>query len=179
MTKVYIKNMVCDRCKYVVRQVFEQANVFPVTVELGLVETAQSLTSEEQQHIFTKLEEFGFEILADKQAQTISQIKAFITDYLQTEIPVDTTLKFSVLLADKIGKDYKVLSQLFSESEHQTIEQYLIEQKIQKASELLSYNQLNISEIANQLGYSSVEHLSNQFKKVKGVTPSEFRRVGK
>lgn len=168
--------MVCDRCKYVVRQVFEQANVFPQTVELGLVETPNDLNTQEQRIIFNKLEAFGFEILANKQEQTVSQIKGYITEYLQSEEPIDTTLKFSVLLADKIGKDYKMLSQLFSESEHQTIEQYFIEQKIQKASELLSYNQLNISEIANQLGYSSVQHLSNQFKKVKGVTPSEFRK---
>jgi AraC family transcriptional regulator len=130
-----------------------------------------------------QLEDFGsristlwFELIEDKTARIISQVKNAVLHYVR-ENPAARKVKFSVFLADRLAKDYNYLSNLFSETEGTTIEQYLIHQKIEYVKELLVYDELSLSEIAHQLGYSSVQHLSNQFKKVTGLTPSHFKQV--
>ncbi len=167
--KLYIKNMVCDRCKMVVRQTFEDLGVMPERVELGEVEVNGDVP--DWSRLQQRLEQLGFELLEDKRKQLVTQIKRLVLAYINQ--PARQNL--SDYLAEQLSREYSALSKLFSESEQQTIEQYVIRLKIEKAKELLSYRERNLSEIADELGYSSVAHLSNQFKKVTGVTPSQFR----
>ncbi|WP_420155029.1 helix-turn-helix domain-containing protein [Siphonobacter sp.] len=167
--KLYIKNMVCDRCKMVVRQTFEDLGMTPERVELGEVEVNGDVP--DWSRLQQRLEQLGFELLEDKRKQLVTQIKRLVLAYINQ--PARQNL--SDYLAEQLNREYSALSKLFSESEQQTIEQYVIRLKIEKAKELLSYRERNLSEIADELGYSSVAHLSNQFKKVTGVTPSQFR----
>lgn len=167
--KLYIKNMVCDRCKLVVRQTLEDLGMTPERVELGEVEVNGDVP--DWSRLQQRLEQLGFELLEDKRKQLVTQIKRLVLAYINQ--PARQNL--SDYLAEQLNREYSALSKLFSESEQQTIEQYVIRLKIEKAKELLSYRERNLSEIADELGYSSVAHLSNQFKKVTGVTPSQFR----
>ncbi|PMD97520.1 AraC family transcriptional regulator [Siphonobacter sp. BAB-5405] len=167
--KLYIKNMVCDRCRMVVRQTFEDLGMTPEGVELGEVEVNGDVP--DWSRLQQRLEQLGFELLEDKRKQLVTQIKRLVLAYINQ--PARQNL--SDYLAEQLNREYSALSKLFSESEQQTIEQYVIRLKIEKAKELLSYRERNLSEIADELGYSSVAHLSNQFKKVTGVTPSQFR----
>ncbi|MFT4031246.1 MAG: AraC family transcriptional regulator [Siphonobacter sp.] len=169
--RIYIKNMVCDRCKLVVRQTLEQLGLQPERVELGEVDLIDQVS--DWITLKQRLYDLGFELLADKRDQIIAQIKAVVLTYI--EHLNESRPNLSDYLADALSRDYSSLSKLFSESEGNTIEQYLIRLKIEKVKEMLSYSQQTLSEIASQLGYSSVAHLSNQFKKVTGLTPSQFK----
>lgn len=161
--------MVCDRCKMVVRQTFEDLGIKPERVELGEVEVNGDVP--DWTHLQQRLKQLGFELLEDKRKQLVTQIKRLVLAYINQ--PARQNL--SDYLTEQLNREYSALSKLFSESEQQTIEQYVIRLKIEKVKELLSYRERNLSEIADELGYSSVAHLSNQFKKVTGVTPSQFR----
>jgi len=174
--KLYIRNMVCDRCTIVVGQELEKLGIAPSSIALGEVilrdEPTPSLLSE----IRGALARVGFGLIDDKKSRTIEQIRNAIIDVVQHQKKLKTNL--SDYLAEQIGRDYAYLSTLFSEVEGTTIEQFYIHQKIEKVKELLVYDELNLSQIAYALGYSSVAHLSNQFKKVTGLTPSHFKKIG-
>jgi AraC family transcriptional regulator len=177
MESLYIKNMVCNRCIYMIGQLFEQSGLKPQTIKLGEVEIAVQPTTEQLATLGQKLEEFGFELLTDQKHRIVEKIKTLIIEHIQQ----DDHLKekgppFSTLLANALHKDYSQLSKLFSEVEGITIEKYLIGQKIEKVKEWLVYDELTLGEMADRLGYSSVAHLSAQFKKTTGFTPSAFRR---
>lgn len=168
--------MVCDRCKMVVKAELEKLGFNPVTVSLGDVKLADLITEEDKHKIDRHLNQFGFELIPDKKGQLIEQIKTLIIELVYQENSL-LKVNLSTYLNEKLNLDYNGLSALFSEMEHQTIEKYFIAQKIEKAKELIGYDELNLSEIALKLNYSSVAHLSAQFKKVTGVTPSNFKKL--
>jgi len=173
--KLLIKNMVCDRCSIVVRQELEKIGMVPLHVALGEVTLAEAASPDKLTRIADSLSAVGFSLIDDKRALTIEQIKGAIIDIVHRGKPIRTNL--SEHLAQLVGRDYSFISNLFSEVEGTTIEQYYIHQKIERAKELIVYGELTLSQIASELGYSSVAHLSNQFKKVTGLTPSHFRKV--
>jgi len=174
--KLYIKNMVCDRCKMAVETVFEKLDLKPLNVILGEVELEEQALSESKfQDVKTDLKNLGFELLEDKRKALVAQLKAAIVELVHyTKEPLK--LNLSDYLSKKLSADYSSLSAVFSTEENNTIEHYYIQQKIEKAKELLSYGELTLSEIAFQLNYSSVAHLSSQFKKETGITPSQFKQ---
>lgn len=168
--------MVCDRCKMAVETVFDKLELNPINVILGEVELKEeSLSDSKYQEMKEALESLGFELLEDKKKTIVAQIKAAIVGLVHyTKEPLKINL--SEYLSSKLGTDYAWLSGIFSGEENNTIEHYYIQQKIEKAKELLSYGELTLSEIAYQLNYSSVAHLSAQFKKETGITPSQFKQ---
>jgi AraC family transcriptional regulator len=174
--KLFIKNMVCDRCKMAVKEALVESGIDFTAIELGEVTLNNSPTLTQFNHFSERITNLGFELIEDKAARIISQIKSAVLLYVRENKSV-RKLKFSVFLADKLAKEYNYLSSLFSSIEGTTIEQHLIHQKIERVKELLVYDELSLSQIAHELGYSSVQHLSNQFKKVTGLTPSHFKQV--
>jgi AraC family transcriptional regulator len=177
MTKLYIKNMVCPRCIKVVREELEKLNLTPLSVKLGEVELAESEDKIDSSKIEQALLKEGFELLGDSNAKLIESIKTTIINAIRGYKKIDlSSVTFSTLLSGELGKEYTSLSSLFSKVESITIEQYIILQKIEMAKELLTYGELTLSEIAYLLGYSSVQHLSRQFKRVTGMTASNFAK---
>ncbi|MCF6324812.1 MAG: AraC family transcriptional regulator [Gammaproteobacteria bacterium] len=175
--KLYIKNMVCDRCRLVVSNVMGRLQLSPVTIELGEVDFGTvELAKDEVEAVRSAIEALGFELIDDKKSRLIERIKKAIIALINRPEQVDK-VKLSDYLADALHYDYGHLSNLFSSVEGVTIEQYLIRQKIEKVKELLIYDELSLTEIAGRLGYSSVAHLSAQFKKITGMSPSEFKRM--
>jgi len=168
--------MVCPRCIRAVEQAFREIGEEPLAVRLGEVTVKEPLSPEMLKALSDTLRELGFELLDDTRRQQIEKIKATILRRIHE--PNDKKAPLSTILARELHREYSQLSKLFSETEGITIEQYVILQKIEKAKELLVYNEMNLSEIAFQLGYSSVAHLSAQFKKVTGLTPSAFKAQG-
>lgn len=175
--RFYIKNMVCNRCITAVRREFEAAGIQPVNITLGEVETAQEPASGQLKQLHNKLLHLGFELLDDSKQQLIGKIKNAVIEHVHYNAS-EQKHNFSDILSRKLHKDYSYISSLFSEVEGITIEKYIIRQKIEKVKELLIYDEMSLSEIAFQMGYSSVAHLSAQFKKVTGLTPSHFRQAG-
>lgn len=173
--KLYIKNMVCNRCKLVVKAELEKLGFSPSLVQLGEVTLAQEeLDLATMTLIGAQLQPFGFELLTDKRKQITEQIKTIIIELVHYPIaPLKVNL--SDYLSQKMELEYANLSAIFSEQEQNTIEQYFIQQKIEKVKELLTYGEKTLSEIAYFLNYSSVAHLSAQFKKVSGLTPSAYK----
>lgn len=168
--------MVCDRCKMAVETVLEKLALTAKRVTLGEVELVQhELSDEKYLALKETLENLGFELLEDKRKALVAQIKASIValaHYNKEQLKVN----LSDYLSEKLAADYATLSSVFSAEEKNTIEHYYIQQKIERAKELLSYGELTLSEIAFQLNYSSVAHLSAQFKKETGLTPSQFKQ---
>jgi AraC-like DNA-binding protein len=175
--RLYIKNMVCNRCIAAVKGVLEQQGFSYKAIHLGEVELSMPLTAVQQVPLQESLESLGFELLDDSKTRLIEKIKSIIVQQVHYS-EEEQRLKLSALLTSQLHKDYSYLSHLFSAVEGITIEKYWIAQKIEKVKELLVYDELTLSEIAFRLGYSSVAHLSAQFKKVTGLTPSHFKRLG-
>ena len=173
---LFIKNMVCNRCKMVVKSTLEKLGLHPVQVELGEVEIQENDISAVKEQLTQELQSFGFDLLDDKKTQTIEKIKNLITDLVQNKSN-RIAVKLSEYLSRELHQDYSFLSNLFSAVEGMTIERYYILQKIEKVKELIVYDELSLSEIAFKLNYSSVAYLSNQFKKVTGLTPSHFKNL--
>ncbi|WP_367772085.1 helix-turn-helix domain-containing protein [Flavobacterium sp. WC2421] len=174
--KLTIKNMVCGRCEMAVKLELERMKLPVSSIKLGEVNLSRELTDIEIQELSTNLEKLGFELLEDKISQTIEQIKNLIVElvhYKKDQLKVN----LSTYLSECLNQDYSALSKLFSDNEGTTIEHYFIAQKIEKAKELLVYDELTLSEIAIALNYSNVAHLSNQFKKVTGFTPTYFKKM--
>lgn len=174
--KLYIKNMVCSRCKMVVKSELEKLGLHPVSVELGEVEIQENTIDPVKTTLLHNLQSLGFDLISDKKSKTIEKIKNRIIDLVQNKNNQIST-NLSDYLAAALAQDYSSLSNLFSEVEGITIEKYFINQKIEKVKELLIYDEMTLSEIAFLLNYSSVAHLSNQFKKVTGFSPSYFKQL--
>lgn len=168
--------MVCNRCKMVVRAIFEKLGLNPVRVDLGEVELEEVDISSKLMLIEEELQLYGFKLLDDKKQKVIEKVKNLITDLVQNK-DNKLDINLSDYLTREISQDYNSLSNLFSEVEGFTIEKYYILQKIERIKELLVYNEFTVSEIAYQLNYSSVAYLSNQFKKVTGLTPGHFKKL--
>lgn len=173
--ELYIKNMVCPRCLMAVKSILQKHNITIAHIELGFVLATDDITDEKRQAINNDLSEIGFELLDDLQQRTVEQIKNTIIEYIRNTTASEHIL-ISEILTRKLNRDYSLLSKLFSATEGITIEQYTILQKVERIKELLSYDQLTLSQIAFDMGYSSVAHISSQFKKVTGMTPSQFRQ---
>ncbi len=168
--------MVCQRCINSVTRILCELNINHKGVLLGEVRLWDKLTNEKKNELNSELTKEGFELIDDKRRQTIEQIKKSLQILLDKEILQDKPT-LSKYIMRNIHKDYSYLSNLFSSIEGKTIENYFINLKIEKIKELLVYDELSISEISFKLGYSSAAHLSNQFKKVTGLTPSYFKRI--
>ena len=174
--KLLIKNMVSLRCKLIVKSELEKMHLRFGIVELGEVEIEIDLSAEQQLELKTSLLKYGLELLEDKKSMLIEKIKNIIVEMIHyTDEP--PLLNFSAFLSEKLDYDYNYLSNLFSEVKGTTIEHFIISHKIERAKELLIYNELTLTEIAEKLHYSNVAHLSNQFKKVTGLTPSFFKKM--
>lgn len=172
-----IKNMVCPRCVTSVEQILNK-NKLPIKyVRLGEVELTEELTKDQLQQLAEDLKVTGFELLDDQKTQLVEQIKNLLIQKVQAG-NIEGHFSVSKYLGENIYKDYSAISRLFSEVKGITIEQFYILQKIEKTKELLVYNEESLSQIAFNLGYSSTQHLSNQFKKVTGMTPSQFKQLG-
>ena len=174
--KVYIKNMVCSRCDSAVTMACENLKLPLVGLTLGEATMSRTLLHVEKQALAAALDLLGFELLEDKTTQTIEKIKNRIIDLVHHQND-KLKVNFSTYLSEELGQDYSALSKLFSEVVSMTIEHYFIAQKIERAKELLDYDELSLGQIAEQLNYSSVAHLSNQFKKVTGLTPTHFKKM--
>lgn len=175
---LYIKNMVCDRCIMAVRQLLQRQGVAPQSVELGVVTLAEELSKEQLETLEKGLRQLGFELLDDKRQQTIDRIKTLIVDLVHYH-ENRSQLNLSDYLAQQLHSEYSSLSKLFSEFTGITIERYFILQRIERIKELIFYDQLSLTEIAYKLNYSSVAYLSNQFKQITGMTPSQFKSLKK
>lgn len=168
--------MVCSRCKMVVEAQMKSKGLRPLYVNLGEVEIEGDLTKDQLLQLDTSLKSLGFELIDNKKSQTIEKIKnAIVTLVHHSDHTMKTNL--SDFITSQIHQDYNYLSNLFSEVEGTTIEKYFISQRIERVKELLVYDELSLSEIADQLGYSSVAYLSNQFKKLTGFSPSHFKTL--
>jgi len=175
--EVHIKNMVCGRCIKSVTSIFEKAGIVPESVELGIIKLKTGLNAEQKEKLEESLEGEGFILLDDQKAKLIDEVKRHIIELVHYGNLDEMNKNLSSYLSDKMHKDYHYLSSLFSSVENTTIEQYFILQKIEKVKEWLVYDEFTLSEMAFKLGYSSVAHLSGQFKKVTGFTPSQFKQL--
>lgn len=168
--------MVCSRCKMAVKELFEKLKITPHSVNLGEVDVKGNLSKEQLKELNSSLQSFGFELIDDKKSKIIEKIKNSIIQLVHhSDYELKTNL--STFITSKIHQDYNYLSNLFSEVEGTTIEKYFIAQRIERVKELLVYDELSLSQIADKLGYSSVAYLSNQFKKITGFTPSYFKTL--
>lgn len=175
--KVFIKNMVCQRCIIAVESIFSNTGIIPSDVKLGEVEIPDETDLTQLNEMNDQLKQIGFEIIDDSKARIIEKIKNIIVEAVH-HTNDEMKINFSAYLESKMNKNYTYLSNLFSLVEGKTIEKYIIQQRIEKVKELLVYDELTLSEIAFKMGYSSVAHLSSQFKKITGLTPSFFKELG-
>lgn len=178
MPDIYIKNMVCPRCINSVKEVLEQQELSYQEVELGRVSLKRALSNRKRAALEKALEGLGFELLEDKDQQLVNAIKSFIVEWIHYGKAAQSPWNLSEALAQELHKDYSILSKTFSRLQDSTIEQYSQHQRIERAKELLAYNQQSITEIAFDLGFSSAAHFSNQFKKLTGQSPSSFKKTG-
>lgn len=169
--------MVCNRCIMVVKQELEKMNLQTNYVSMGEVELIKAPSAKQLQQLDTRLKDLGFELLDDQRQKQIEKIKNLLIKKTQSG-ELEEHFSISEYLRKSLHKDYSSVSRLFSQVEGITIEQFFILQKIEKAKEWLVYGELTLNEISYKLGYSSVAHLSAQFKKVIGLTPSSFKKIG-
>lgn len=176
-TVLYIKNMVCDRCRMAVEQIFRRNDLAFDHIELGKVYLHETPTADRLSHLRHDLEQVGFELIDDQRSVLVEQIRTAVLDYVGDRALMEKW-KLSAYLSDRLAKSYTLLSSAFSAARGMTIERFFILQKVERAKELLIYDELTMSEIAFRLNYSSPAHLSGQFKQVTGLSPSEFKRLG-
>ncbi|MEJ8841175.1 AraC family transcriptional regulator [Lacibacter sp. H375] len=174
--KIYIKNMACESCKAVVRVALEELDILPVKVELGEIETREDITDEDKMKLNSKIKVVGLELLEKKSGVLIEKIRKEIVDYVYNS-DEKPDIKLSLLLSKKLNYSYTYLANFFSEVEATTIEQFVIALKTERIKELIIFGEDTFSEIAYKLHYSSAAHLSTQFKKATGLTPSHFKAL--
>lgn len=175
-TKLYIKNMVCDRCRMAVSKTLQDNGLKAVSVELGTAIVEGEVKPSMRQKLKVDLKGLGFELLDDKRLQTIERIKGAIIDLVHYH-DSQSAVNLSDYIAGRLNADYSSLSRLFSEFTGKTIERYYIEQRIERVKELIFYDELSLTQIALRMNYSSVAYLSSQFKSVTGMTPSQFKQL--
>jgi AraC-like DNA-binding protein len=174
--KLYIKYMVSIRCKMMVKAELEKLNLVYGVVDLGEVEVKDEITDEQRRQLKTALLQSGLELMDDKRAILIEKIKNVVVEMVHYADELPKT-KNSDYISEKLDHEYTYLANIFSETAGTTIEQFIIAHKIERVKELLLYDELNLTEISYKLNYSSVAHLSNQFKKITGLTPSFFKKL--
>ena len=178
MEVLYVKNMVCDRCKSAVRDIFEDEGVRVRSVDLGVVKVENELSAPVLNRISDALKSIGFELLADARSQIVERIKALVIEMLRYDGEKSRGLNVSAYLSDRLHSDYSALSKMFSAETGTTIEKYVIAQKVELVKELITYGEMSLTEMAQRLNYSSVAYLSSQFKSVTGMTPSQYKSIG-
>lgn len=174
--KLYIKNMVCNRCKMAVDATITESGYHINSLELGEADIKEDLDKQQIDEFNSKLRHLGFDIIDDRKSRLVEKIKNIIIQLVHHS-EGHLSVNLSSLLVDQLHYDYNYLSNLFSEVEGSTIEKYFINQKIEKVKELLTYDELTLSEIAYKMGYSSSAYLSSQFKKVTGLTAGHFKKI--
>jgi AraC family transcriptional regulator len=172
---LHIKNMVCDRCMMIVRQQLEGLHFTVNQVSLGQAEISPEPNDEQLHLIASALKVPGFELISSETDKTVEAIKNAVIELVHHSDLSALRTTFSEYISRKVNRDYAYLSRLFSNAQDMTIERFIIGQKVEKIKELLEYGELNLNEIAYQMGYSSSAHLSAQFKSVTGLTPTEFK----
>lgn len=173
----HIRNMVCDRCIWMVQQLLEESGFTPRRIELGWAEVCEHPSREQREAFARLLERYGFELLDDPQMRIVEQIRTAVIEWVHY-LPEERKGNFSDFVSERCHRDYSSLSKLFSSICHMTVEKYLLAQRIERVKELLADDELTVSEIADLLHYSSVGYLSRQFRAETGMSPSEFRRSG-
>ncbi len=171
---LYIKYMVSWRCKMMVKDELKKLGLKYINVDLGMVEVLEDITDSQRKELKTNLMKSGLELLEDKRSILIERIKTAIVDMIHYSNALPQ-INYSEYLSKKLKHNYTYLANAFSEVTGTTIQQYIIIHKIEKVKELLLYNELNLTQISYKLGYSSVAHLSNQFKKITGLSPSFYK----
>jgi len=175
--KLYIKNMVSFRCKIIAKTELERVGLHPTSVNLGVVEVMEIAIALQQKQLKENLKRSGLELLGDKKSILIDRIKTAVIQMIHylDELP---NVNYSDYISGKLGYDYTYLSNIFSEVKGTAIQHFIIVNKIEKVKELLLYDELNVSEISYKMHYSSVANLSSQFKKITGLSPSFFKKLG-
>jgi AraC-like DNA-binding protein len=174
--KLYIKYMVSNRCKMAVNEIFKELGMHVLSVELGEVEVSDFVTEDNLIILRKTLHNIGFELIEDKRTVLVEKIKNTVIKMVHHS---DDTIKvnFSDYLSEKLKYDYTYLANIFSEEQGISIEHFIISHKVERIKELIIYDELNITQIADMMNYSSVAHLSMQFKKVTGMTPTSFKKL--
>lgn len=173
-----IKGMVCDRCVNFIKQGTATLGLDISTVSLGKVVFRSPLSADDQVKLVNFLIDHGFEPMSDRHTRLVKKVKQLVEVYVLESSP-NSKVKFSVMLAETLNMNYDSVSEIFSASERITIEKYIINKRIEKVIELLIYTNKTLTEISHAMGYSSINHLSSQFKQMKGFTPSYYRKVNK
>jgi len=174
--KLYIKYMVSLRCKMMVKEELKKLGINYVVVDLGLVEVLEDITEKQREQLSKNLLKSGLELLENKKSILIEKIKNVITEMIHYS-DVLPKVNYSDYISEKLGYDYTYLANTFSEVKGMTIQQFIIIHKIEKVKELILYDELSLAEISYRLHYSSPAHLSNQFKKITGLTPSFYKKM--
>lgn len=174
--KLFIKYMVSNRCKIVVKEILKEMNLHFILVELGEVEIMETISDEQRELLKNELLESGLELMDDKKSILIEKIKTIIIQLIH-HTEEDIKINFSDYLSEILHHNYNYLANMFSEVQGITIEHFIINHKVEKIKELMIYGELTITEIAYKMNYSSVAHLSTQFKKVTGLSPSHFKHL--
>ncbi len=177
--KLSVKNMVCPRCVESVSDILTNMSTSTFSVDLGIVELEKKLSDKQLIRFDQKLREKGFELIFDRETELVNLVKTGLIAYLKHLESEDVPQKLSHFISNKTHYNYSYLSKIFSEATGKTIETYLIELKIERVKEMLSFHKWTLSEIAWKLNYSSVQYLSNQFKKITGLTVTEYLKKGK
>lgn len=174
--KLYVKYMVSLRCILKVKEELKNLGIHYIVVDLGVIEILEEISSDQREQLRINLRKSGLELLDDKKSILIERIKNIVVEMIHysEELP---KVKYSDYISDKLGYSYTYLSNIFSEVKGITLQHYIIIHRIEKVKELLLYNELNLNEISYRLQYSSVAHLSNQFKKITGLTPTFFKQL--
>lgn len=174
--KLYIKYMVSTRCKMVVKEELKKLGLHFIIVDLGEIEIMENISAQQREQLKMELLNSGLELMDDKKAVLIERIKIVITEMVHYSEELPKT-NYSDYISEKLRYDYTYLSNIFSEVKGITIQQFIIIHKVERIKELIIYDELNITEIAEKMNYSSVAHLSSQFKKVTGLSPSHFKQL--
>lgn len=176
--KLYVKYMVSLRCKLMVKEELKKIGLHSTAIDLGVVEIPEDISDEQRLKLRESLLKSGLELLDDNKSILIERIKNVITELIHYSDKLPSQ-NYSAYISEKLNYDYTYLSNIFSEVKGITIQQFIILNKIERVKELLLYDELNLTEISYKLHYSSVAHLSNQFKKITGLTPSYFKKMKK
>jgi len=175
--ELHIKNMVSNRCKLIVKSELEKLGLHYTSINLGVAEITEDITPEKRNMLDFNLKKSGLSLIEDKKGMLVEKIKNVIIELVHYSEDLIIKVNFSDYLSEKLNYDYTYLANLFSEHQELTIEHYFLNHKIERVKELLIYDELNITEIAYKMHYSSVAHLSNQFKKITGLTPSHYKHL--
>lgn len=173
---IFIKNMVCVRCKMAVQTVLDNLHISYKSIEIGRVTLTEPLTADQHKELDAGLKHYELEILDNKKMVLVERIKVLIIEMIRSD-NIEASLKFTVYISKALDYDYTYLSNIFTDEEGSTIERFYIVSRIERIKELIVYEDMSIKEIAYQLNYSSVAHLCQQFKKVTGKTPSAFKKL--